>query len=131
MHAVQHVAEVVGKVAVDATDKAFMRKVCVLTDDHFAGEEVAESVDAVLFHVIHRVHDVACGLAHLFAAVHEPPTVGENVFRKRNVESHEHGRPIDAVGGQNVFTDQVVSRRPNRRAVRISLMESGRGAYIV
>ena len=131
VHAVQYVAEVVGEVAVDATDKAFVSEVCILSYDHFTGEEVAERVDTVFFHVIHRVHDVACGLAHLFAAVHEPPTVGKNVFRKRNVKCHEHCRPIDAVGRQNVLADQVVSGRPNRSAVRISLVEGGRGAYIV
>ena len=129
--AVQDVTEVVGEVAVDAADKAFMCEVRVLTDDHFTSEEVAEGVDAVLFHVVHRVHDVTCGLTHLFASVHEPPAVGEDVLRERNVESHEHGRPIDAVGRQNVLTDEVVRGWPNRSAVSISLVEGGGGAHIV
>ena len=108
-----------------------MREVRVLTDNHFAGEEIAERVDAVLFHVVHRVHDVTCGLAHLFAAVHEPPAVGEDVLRERNVESHEHGGPVHAVGGQDVLADEVVSGGPDRRAVGISLVEGGGGAHVV
>ena len=131
VYAVQHVAEVVREVAIDAAHEAIVREVRILTDDHFAGEEVAERVDAVLFHVVHRVHDVACGLAHLFAAVHEPPAVGEDVLRERDVERHEHGRPVHAVRGEDVLTDEVVGGGPDRRAVGISLVEGGGGAHVV
>ena len=57
--------------------------------------------------------------------------MGEDVLRERNVEGHEHGRPVHTMRGEDVLADEVVGGRPDRRAVGISLVEGGGGAHVV
>ena len=41
----------------------------------------------------------------------------QNVFRERESQSEKHGRPVNAVRGDDVLADEVVGCRPNRFSI--------------
>ncbi len=109
--AAEQVAQVVGEVGVDPADERLLREAGVLPEHHLGHEEIAERVDPVFGGHFHGVDRVAGGLAHLGIA-HQPPAVGEDGPRHRQIHGLEHGGPVDGVGGQDVLPDQVARGRP-------------------
>ena len=109
--AAEQIAEVVGEVAVITADESFFGERGVLAERHFGDQEIAEGIDAVAVDHFHRIDDVAEALAH-FGAVSQPPAVRENGFRQRHTHCHKHGRPVNGMRGQNVFTNELVRRWP-------------------
>ena len=79
--ALREIAEVVGEIGVDALDDRLVRVIAVLAERHFAQEEVAQRVDAVVGDQRRRADDVADRLRHLLAAV-EQEAVDDDLARQ-------------------------------------------------
>ena len=107
----QQVPQVVGQVGVQPGDQRLLAEVGVQPERHLAQQEVAEGVQAVLVRQVERREDPAAALGHL-GLVHQPVAVDVEVLVERDARRLEHGRPVDAVGLQDVLADQVLRHRP-------------------
>ncbi len=77
-----------------------------MPERHFPQDKVPEGVDAELIDDGIGINDVPSALGHLLA-VHGPPAMRKDGGGERSPQCHEDGRPIDGVGGENVFSDEM------------------------
>ncbi|MBA7694301.1 hypothetical protein ES703_102908 [subsurface metagenome] len=105
-NSVRQVAQVVGQVAVVAPLKSLRGKAGVLAQHHIPHQVVAHRVHPHQVDQVQRPHHVPQGLGHLLLA-HQPPAVGEDSPGQGDVSCHQHGGPVDGVGGEDVLTNQV------------------------
>ena len=82
--ALREIAEIVGEVCVDALDDAFAAVIAVLAERHFAQQEIAELIDAVIADEDEGIDHVADRLRHLLPAIVEK-AVAEHALRQCNV----------------------------------------------
>ena len=73
--------------------------------------DVAHGIDAEVTNQIIRINYIALGLGHL-ALAHQQPWMTEHLLRQRQIQRHQHNRPVDRVETQNILTDQMDIRRP-------------------
>ncbi len=73
--------------------------------------EVAHGVHAKYVDQIIRVDHISLGLTHL-ALAHKQPRMPEHLLRQRQIQRHQHDRPVDRMEADNVFADQMQIRRP-------------------
>ena len=126
----QQVAEVVGKVAVDAVDEGFVGEHTVVAEGDLAEQEVADGVHAVAVAEDDGVNDVADGLGHL-AAVHQQPAVAEDALGQRQIEGHQHGGPEDGVEAEDLLAHHVQVGRPELVVVAVLLVAVAQRGDIV
>ena len=75
--AAEQVAQVVGKIRVDAIDERLVGEDAVVAEGMSRSEEIADGVDPVAAAQDHRVHHVALGFGH-FAPVQQHAAVAEH-----------------------------------------------------
>ena len=126
----QQVAEVVGKVAVDAVDEGFVGEHTIVAEGDLAEQEVADGVHAVAVAEDDGVNDVADGLGHL-AAVHQQPAVAEDALGQRQIEGHQHGGPEDGVEAEDFLAHHVQVGRPELVVVAVLLVAIAQRGDIV
>src|SRR5690606_4266511 len=100
------IAEIVGKVGIGAVDDGFVAIAAVLTERHFAQEEITDLVKAVMFDHLERIDDIADRFGHFLAAVEEK-TVTENALRQVDAGRHQERRPVYGVKPHNVLADDM------------------------
>ena len=123
--ALRQIAEIVGEIGIDARDDGFVIVAAVLSERHFAQEEIAHLIDAVLIGEIEGIDDVADRLRHLLAPV-EQEAVGVDALLHGNARRHQEGRPVHRVEADDVLADDVHVRRPVAPVRRRSRRESRR-----
>ena len=122
--ALRQIAEIVGEIGIGAVDDRLMAVAAVLAERHFAQEEIADLVEAVVLDHGERVDDVADRLRHLLAAV-EQEAMREHALRQLDAGRHQEGRPIDRMEADDILADDV--RSPASSAIsRISCRDSRR-----
>ena len=109
--AADEVAQIVGKVGVDAVDEQLVGEIAVRAERKRAQQEEAQRVRAVALGQQIRIDDVALGFGHL-AAVEQQPAVAEDLLGQRHTHAHEHGRPDDRVEADDLLADEMHVGRP-------------------
>ena len=117
-HAARQVAEPVGEVGIEACHQRRLAELRVLPEGHVAQQVVAERVHPVAPLHGERAHHVAEALRHL-ARLHLPVAVDAEAAVERQPGRHQHGRPEDGVGLQDVLPDQMMGRRPELQAAAV------------
>src|SRR5713226_1397290 len=105
------VAKIVSQVRVYAIDQSLQRKGRILAKDHLAQKKVAKGIHPVALLHLQGAHDISQTLRHL-AGVHHPIAVHVQTLINRQTRSHEHRRPINRMGFEDVFGDQVIGLGP-------------------
>ena len=128
--AAEQVAQIVGKVAVDAVDQSLVGEHAIVAEGDLTQQEVADGVHTVAVAQDHRVHHIAHGLGHL-AAVHQQPAVAEHPLGQGQIQSHQHGRPQNGVEAQDLLAHHVQVGRPELVVVVIGLVAVAQRGDIV
>ena len=110
---IEKIAEAVGEFGAVTRGETGVGPIAVGTDIEFAGDVIAERIEAPFLNDGDGVDDVAGGFAD-FLAVLLPPAVDEELFGEREAHCFEHDRPIDGVEFEDVFADDVNFRGPER-----------------
>ena len=127
--AAEQIAQVVGKVGVDALHQRQLREVAVEAKRHLAEQEVAEHVAAIERDHLVRIDDVALRLGHLLA-VARPPAVRVHAGRRRQAEGQQHDRPDDAVEADDVLAHKVIDHGPVLVHLRLVRAVAARGEVV-
>ena len=106
-----------------------MRIIAVLSERHFAQEEVAQLVGAVMFGQGERIDYVADRLRHFLSAIEEK-TMNDDLPRHGDFRRHEKGRPIDRVEPRDILADHMRIGGPEFCARRIFVGIAGCGDVV-
>ncbi len=74
-------------------------------------QKIPKRIGAEFIDHLVRIDDIAATLRHFFS-IDGPPAVGEDRFRKWQVQGHQHRGPIDGMGRENVLADEMDVGRP-------------------
>ena len=108
----QQVAQIVGKVGVNAGNQSLVGEQAVAAEGDFPEQEVADGVHAVALAEDIGVHHVALGLAHLGAVAEQEPAVAVYLLGQRQIQRHEDGGPDDGVEPDDLLAHKVDVSRP-------------------
>ena len=107
----RQIAEIVGEIGIDTRDDGLVVVAAVLTERHFAHEEIAHLIDAVLRRHGEGIDDVADRLRHLLAAV-EQEAVAEDPLGNLDAGRHQECGPVDGVETHDILAGDVQIGRP-------------------
>ena len=105
------IAEVVGKVGVEALDHVFVGDGTVGGVGHFGKHVVTNTIHAEQIGKIVGIHDVSAGFAHLVHAGKQP-RMTEYLFRQGQIERHQNDGPINGMETDDILTDNMHVGRP-------------------
>ncbi len=105
------IPEIVGQIAVVATDKCVHGKIGILSQHHISHKEITDRIDTKFFNQIEGSHHVTQRFRHLKIFT-QPPTMSENRFRLGDIGGKKHGGPVDSVRRKNIFPHQMAVRGP-------------------
>ena len=105
------IAQDIGQISVHALHHQIPGDRSILGKRHLMQDEVAHGIDAEIMHELIGIDGVALGLGHL-AIADQQPRMSEHLLRQRQIQRHEHDRPVDRMETQDVLADDVHIGRP-------------------
>ena len=105
-HTLRQIAQIVGQFRIHPAHHGGAREITVVAERHFAHQEEPHRVQAIGFHQLNGINDVAQRLGNLLPFV-GPPPVGEHALGRFDPGGHQKGGPIDGVKAQDVLAHHV------------------------
>jgi hypothetical protein len=105
------ISQIIGQIRIDAGNQGLLTEAGVEAEDHFSHKKITKGIKPINLEKIQGLNYCASALGHLLF-FHIPITVYIEMLVQRDASGLQHGRPVDAVGFEDVLGDQVLDYRP-------------------